>query len=323
MTAPFRLDGWTFSSSAFDVLGEVAGYNAHEARGRWARAGSEATERQSYVFSEASIRGMFGPRGVEALLAAELAERVDGGLQMLRMDGSIEWYGELADKRRRAGQARASNARRDERGRLLPASTPSTPPAHAGVLDQRTPSVQPSQPSAPDLVPDPVQSGTHTPRAIGGSWARWKGWHDFMLAAHDRLRRPTAKRAAIKPNTPDLAKHPNERAMLAVRAVPPRGGYDDAGIDAKMRHVVLVYEAEAERLETLDYFKPAIIWDTTRADRFPRKVDTSLEEARGDSAVTRASRAGPRRAGDLIGSATPRTDHPEGDRLRELSEFNR
>ena len=142
-----------------------------------------------------------------------------------------------------------------------------------------------------------------------------------MLAAHDRLRKPTATRAAIKPNTPDLAKHPNEQALAACERYLRDGGYDDAGIDAKMRHVVLVYEAEAEALEHLDFFKPAIIWDTTRPDRFPRKVDTSLEEARRGGGAPRARRAGPRKAGDLIGAASPRTDHPVGDRLIPINEL--
>src|SRR5690606_23333049 len=63
---------------------------------------------------------------------------------------------DIASKRRRAGQARAANARRDERGRLLPSSKPSTTPAHAGVLDQRDASTATAQSSSPDPVPDPV-----------------------------------------------------------------------------------------------------------------------------------------------------------------------
>lgn len=136
-----------------------------------------------------------------------------------------------------------------------------------------------------------------------------------MLAAHDRLRKPTATRAAIKPNTPDLAKAPNEQALIACERFLRDGGYDDAGIDAKMRHVVLVHELEAEAHGHLEYFKPALIWDTTRPDRFPRKVDTSPEEAARVGGAARGTRPGakPARVG-AIGSATPRTDHGEGMR---------
>ena len=116
-----------------------------------------------------------------------------------------------------------------------------------------------------------------------------------MLDAHDRLRLPTADRPAIKPGAPDLAKHPHEQQLHACERYLREAGYDDAGVDAKMRHVVLVYEAEAERLQHLDFFKPALIWDTTRADRFPRKVDTSLEEARRGPSRAPALRAEPAR----------------------------
>lgn len=161
MAAPFRINANMFGNPRLEVLGQVAGYNAHEALGRWARAGAECTERQSYVLSEPLIAVLFGPRGVEALLAAELAERMDGGLRMLEMEGDIEWYADIASKRRRAGQARAATALRDERGRLLPSSMPSTAPARAGVLDQHATSTEPPRSSslAPDLVPDPDRSG--------------------------------------------------------------------------------------------------------------------------------------------------------------------
>lgn len=347
MSAPFRLNAAVFGSPRFEVLGQIAGYNAHEALGRWARAGSECTERQSYVLSEPLVAALFGPRGVEGLLAAELAQRTDGGLRMLEMDGEIEWYGGHTENKRRAGLARARGANRDQLGRLLPrqhgASTtstnpaaqapdtenatsqlpsvqqPSTTPARAGVLDQQSTSTWPAASSSPSPVRSP--SDTHAPRAIvrASSWERHKAWWDCMLAAHDRLRKPSAMRAAIKPNAPDLAKHPNEQMLAACERYLRDGGYDEAGIDAKMRHVPLVYEAEAEALGHLDYFKPALIWDTTRPDRFPRKVDTSLEEARRMGAP---SRAGPRRAeGAAIGAASPRTDHPVSASLIPINEL--
>jgi hypothetical protein len=326
----------------FEVLGELAGYNRYEALGRLHALWSWCVDRglqdapedsDGYVVSDAVVRRFLGPNGITAILGDgcdefALGERRADGRIYLR--GTSEY---VSDRRSRAvvasagGQARAASAPPREQGRFV--STPtidqpehqqpaSNPPAVEPAATQPTPASSPS----PSPSPSEIQN-TLTPRAIGGDgrFQRHKAWWACMLAAHDRLRKPTAKRAAIKPNTPDLAKHPNERQLAECERFLREGGYDDAGIDAKMRHVVLVYEAEAERLETLDYFKPAIIWDTTRADRFPRKVDTSLEEARGD--VTRASRAGPRRAGDLIGSATPRTDHPEGDRLLDFSEFNR
>ena len=125
-----------------------------------------------------------------------------------------------------------------------------------------------------------------------------------MLAAFERLR----TKGVVKPNAPGLARHPNEIMLVGCEQFLRAGGYDEAQVDEKMRHVVLVHEAEAEALGHADYFKPAMMFDTARADRFPRKVDTSLEEAR-------RARPGPQSTNTkIIGSATPRIDH--GDSMK-------
>jgi hypothetical protein len=161
-----------------------------------------------------------------------------------------------------------------------------------------TPGHAESQPvTLTSALPSVADQEVHSPaRAIvrTTTWQQQKAWWDCMLAAHNRLR---AK--GIKPNTPDLASHPNEQALAACARFLREGGYDEAGVDAKMRHVVAVMELEADALGHLDFFKPAILWGTTRADRFPRKVDTSLEEAAraaaprgrvGPQPVTKAAR---------------------------------
>lgn len=297
MAAPFRLDGWTFSSSAFDVLGDVAGYNAHEARGRWARAGAEATERQSYVFSEAAIRGLFGPRGVEALLAADLAERVDdepAGLRMLRMDGAIEWYEDIASKRRRAGQERARNAVRDERGRLVRSSTPSTPPAHAGVLDQQTASSTPASSSSPvpDLVTDLPDSPA--PARVIALPAR----RSIGDLAWQRLNAMRCEIAEANGWTDVAHLHPMDpgRSELAARIL-------ECGPDAEQRveHVLQIAFAEARAKNTVEYLSGSMF----RADSWAKKLAMRVEDAK------RPPRANPqstKRGTGAIGSASPRSD---------------
>lgn len=312
----------------FEVLGEIAGYNRYEALGRLHALWSWCVDRglqdapddtDGYVVSDAVVRRFLGASGVAAILADDcdefaLGERRDDGRMYLR--GTSEY---VTERRARAvvasagGTARASSTR-DQAGRFVfettnvqPASRPesSRPPAEEPAADQPHPASSSS--SSPSEDPN-----SHAPRAIvrTTSWQRQQSWWKFMLAAHDRLRKPTAKRAAIKPGAPDLAKHPNEQMLVACERYLRDGGYDDAGIDAKMQHVVLVYEAEAEGLGHLDYFKPAIIWDTSRADRFPRKVDTSLEEAQRGVYARPSGRAGPQRSG-AIGASTTHKNYGE------------
>jgi hypothetical protein len=174
------------------------------------------------------------------------------------------------------------------------------------------------------VLPKPNGGGDHDHvRAIvrTSTWERQRPWWTCMLEAHDRLR----AKGIVKPNDDKLAQHPHEQWLHACEKHLRAGGYDDAGVDAKMRHVVLVYEAEAEALGHANYFKPAIMWDTSRADRFPRKVDTTLDEARSAGARSSAPESGleaalrianggvapkrRRRDGEMIGAATPRKDH--------------
>jgi hypothetical protein len=77
----------------------------------------------------------------------------------------------------------------------------------------------------------------------------------------------------------DLPKAPagvNEQNMNRVERQLLDGGLTPAEVDAKMRHIVLVCEAEAIRERHRRWFKPALIWDPERA---ARSADTSLEEA--------------------------------------------
>ena len=137
-----------------------------------------------------------------------------------------------------------------------------------------------------------------------------------MRDAHRRLRD-----RGILPNAPDLPNQcagVNEANMLACERSLREAGDDVETIDRKMRHVVLVVEAECVRDSTLRFFKPALIW---APERFNRAVDTSLEEAR--ELRLSGPRAAPKRANESIGAAPPRTDHPDGDRLISISEFGR
>lgn len=324
----------------YEVVAELAGLaNKYEAIGRHFAIKAWCTDRglqdapddcDVYVVSEAVVRRFLGATGTTAILAdgcdefAFAERRADGRLALRGTEGIV------AAKRRQLASAAAggearSRGQRDGTGRFVVDDTnvqPSLQPEPADSPPEQPAANQPNPASSSSSSSSlPGSQNSHAPRAIpfvATSWKRRMEWWQCMLDAHDRLRKPTKKRPAIKPGTPDLAKHPNERALIECERFLREAGYDEDGVDAKMRHVPLVYETEAEALGHLDFFKPAIIWDTTRADRFPRKVDTSLEEA---ARAGPKSRASPKRAGELIGSAPPRDDHPDNRQLIPISEL--
>lgn len=130
------------------------------------------------------------------------------------------------------------------------------------------------------------------------------GWWQAMLDAHRRLRD-----RGIKPNTPDLDPAPagvHERNLVSCEKQLRDAGHDEATIDRKMLHVVLVAEAEAEREGHLDWFIPSKIWEP---ERFSRAVDTTLEKARA------GSRRGPPGSGQPNPPRVPDPKRPPSERL--------
>lgn len=135
------------------------------------------------------------------------------------------------------------------------------------------------------------------------AWHRRQRWWGAMLEADQRIRA-----AGIDLNAPSLPKSPagtNESNMVRCERQLLDGGATPGEVDAKMRHIVLVAEAEALRGDNRSrrWFKPALIWDPERA---ARAVDTSLDEAKRSRPV--APPAG--RRGDPLPPA-PAPKRPE------------
>lgn len=126
--------------------------------------------------------------------------------------------------------------------------------------------------------------------SVGESgWVRRQSWWQAMLDADVRI-----KASGIEPNAPSLPKTcagEHEKNVLAVERTLTEGGCSPDEVDAKMRHIVLVREAEARRPggPGRKYFKPSTIWNPANA---LRAADTSLEEA--TAPVLELTRAGER-----------------------------
>jgi hypothetical protein len=327
----------------FDLLAQLAGWSRPEACWRMVELWSRCTALQTDRPPAVEIRVHLGLRGEELLLAAALAERcTDGAIRVLGggLSGGdtdrFGWYGPLENRNAAGGRARAAGAPRVG-GRFVAGGKPTSNPASvtsnpASVVTSNSSNTtsatseppasgiriseedQSSLPRAIPAVPEPdatppTQPAPAPPTAIPpgeSAWHRRQRWWGAMLEADQRIRA-----AGIEPKAPGLPKAPagvNEQNMNRCERQLLDGGATPDEIDGKMRHIVLVAEAEALRGDNRSrkWFKPALIWDPERA---ARAADTSLAEA------GRARTPSPRR-GDPLPPAPPpkRPDPPPPDR---------
>lgn len=145
----------------YEALGDIAGYNRHEALGRMFALWAWCLDRQEFTLHEAIVRRFLGPRGVEAILgevvpgeivdSLALGERRDGGI-FVRGSESLAWLGERRAAAAKGGEERAHGVR-DGGGRFVTKQT-STPakrhPTSSQPATQTPPNIQPS-----DLLSDP------------------------------------------------------------------------------------------------------------------------------------------------------------------------
>lgn len=149
-----RIEQKAFGDARFAALGDLCGYNRHEALGRMAQLWDYCTERNTYVAPESIIRGCLGPNGVEALIDADLGERIEQGIRVRGTSGRVEWLETARTGAQLGGESRAATAVRGPDGRMLPRQNgdstqrnPAESPA-GGQLDQPAGSSRPA-PSSP------------------------------------------------------------------------------------------------------------------------------------------------------------------------------
>lgn len=101
--AAVRVESEAENDIRFHLLAKQAGLaDADHAIGKMLRLWRACTNRQSYVLSEAVVACVVDP---DALVAAELGERVDGGIRIRGTKGRIEWLGERRKASRKGGLA--------------------------------------------------------------------------------------------------------------------------------------------------------------------------------------------------------------------------
>ncbi len=158
MAVSVRIEDEAFSDARIVALGDLAGYSTYEALGRMAHVWRLCTQRKLYVLSEVMVRACLGPNGVDAIVGAELAERVEGGIRIRGTEGRIEWLEEKRSTAKAGGDMRAATAER-EGGKFV--KTPDSKSANRGTLDQRTPA--PPAPHQHPLVDSPALTSAPAP----------------------------------------------------------------------------------------------------------------------------------------------------------------
>lgn len=159
MTAsPVRIEDEAFSDPRIELLGSLCGYNRFEALGRLAHLWRMCTRRGEYCVSPAIIAACLGDAGPAAIVTAELGEETPDGIRVKGTEGRIEWRQQYVQQpsstKAAAGRARAQNAPRDARGRLLPRSAAPAGPADVQQDPSSTSSRSPAEPAALTLPPE-------------------------------------------------------------------------------------------------------------------------------------------------------------------------
>jgi len=196
----------------------------------------------------------------------------------------------------KSGETRRNKAKAPTKGRfddaqgLLnlpdPVPDPPTPPdpvSPSALVDPPDPTAQPARQESP-IPPAPSQTeqtdpntSLTSPRAlpgVGSDWSLRNGVWKYQLERHRALRD-----RGIEPNALDLLGAPAgivERQMQDCIKYLRNSKYPEDALEAKMRNAIDVTEAECIRDNTLDYFKPVMIWDDKR---FARSVDTTPAQA--------------------------------------------
>lgn len=165
-----------FGDPRYVALAELCGFaNHYEALGRMTTLWSVCTALETNAPPIAKIVVCLGRQGPDALIEADLGERLpDGLIRVKGCQGRTEWISELPKQQASAGAARAAKAQRDQRGRLLPTSSGSSALDSAGETDQRAGSSGPADSQrSPAQEQDQEQEEPERERAPSGLPDGW------------------------------------------------------------------------------------------------------------------------------------------------------
>lgn len=163
MAVSVRIEDEAFSDERFEDLAVVAGLaDSDHARGKMARIWRQCTLEQRYVLPASIVSRILGDNGVNALIAARLGEKVDGGIRIHGTRGRIEWLKKL----RSNGKFGKRGGRPKKNPRGFSFGNPTEPMRVTKNAEKITPPAPAPVPtSAPVLFPDPELDSTNPVKA--------------------------------------------------------------------------------------------------------------------------------------------------------------
>lgn len=211
MAANVTIDYRAWSDPRVRAFSEMSGYSFYETMGRLAGLWSRCTELQNECPGEVEIRACLGQRGVELLVDSGLGEVMgDGSIRVRGCVGRHEWYGNVkpgAPRQTHGGKARAANAQRDARGRLLPRNAggagPSNQSSNSSNSSSNRDSGSGTSVDAGDLL-DVAGPATHQQPS------------NRPASESDLSRRDLSRARAIPPSPEPVAPSPTEPQTLTL-----------------------------------------------------------------------------------------------------------
>jgi hypothetical protein len=341
-----------WGDARMEYLASLLGYaNRYEAIGRLVNLWGVCTALGTDTPPPARIAACLGSTGaVEALLAADLGERLAGGTVRVKgCTGRIEWFADQRAAASPGGKARARTARRVN-GRFAaaepaPQAPAASPAAHqhdqrAGgsstVVDQRTTSGDQQTPASGSVSGSDLSQTPPPARAIpvveappvpavpleADSADRVKARRslgDQVWSQHTALFASLQAAGVSRDAQPPAVHDPGRRELAErIREWEQEGGLELAA--KRCQHVLAIGEAEARSKQTLR-FLGGRLWQ-------PAQVSNALPMSTSDFAAAGASagRAGPRRAQQRdpsVGRAEPLAPHEYADGVLNLREIFR
>lgn len=233
--ASVRIEGEALADGRYDRLARVAGLaDADHARGKMVRLWHQCTIEKRYVLPETDVETVLGVSGVDALVEANLGERVSGGVRIRGTKGRIEWLEKLRKNGSKGGRPKGSKTK--------------TKRKPSGFLESNPPAPAPAPSGIPDLSPaTPLPLPTSPPRSFaatqvtGPTGIARRVWKAYLEAFN----------ATRPPGVPEMGDRIGAAGEKAISELLPglmaEFANDTTKVEATLMHALAVARAEASR----------------------------------------------------------------------------
>ena len=322
MTAPVRIEAEAWSDLRFATLARILRLaDSDHALIKVARIWSWQAEhylpsKPTYVVDADTIESALGEGGALAMVRARLAEETPEGFRIKGTEGRIEWLYQRRQSSARGGEATRAKWKaggEPEAGHPARECTPDNTTGPTGPSPGQPPGPVAARPNAgpllPALVPDQRSELSLAPRAIHPADVVVIARSTWAAVSEARVRIAAELRIEGVIALPARFGMPSE--TRGCRDLRERVREEGDNAEVVCKHVVENLIAQANEERSVEWLSEKAFtpggWQTAR-NWTPAKQQVPRHFA-------------PRRAGEAIGAASPRTDHPDSPTLKHFSEL--